>query len=477
MTAFQDISSFNSYYNVTKKLGLPGDTEVLASGIERIWTNSVFAKLDIINSGIQNIDLAIDVTLAGAVWADGFEVSGSMLAATVPFISGKLSTLQTQMGANTKSITDKIDAVVLGQIWQDGFEPSGSLLNASISSRATQTSVDLISGMIGILPGDLNSINLADVSTMSGFMVPNIKSDILQNFNYLSGMLGILPTEFSVTLDLSGQTIAVTLDPEGTWDDRFLPSGSLLPTIDTKIDVLSGLIGILPGDISALALENSVGIVSGLLGIIPTDLSSLSSQSSLDDLSGIVGLLPNDLTDIYDFVQYVSTDPATESAATTNYENLSGMIGILPTDNAAVQSSLDLISGLVSAIPAIETPLVLTKGTYFKTKTASAANYGSGIFVGLYSGLANADMTINAFTISDASATMGSNKVKILDKDGIRIFPYTDGVSYTPGTENVLTDQIGLVSGMSYFMQVYCESISGGTGTATLSSMKIIERI
>lgn len=239
------------------------------------------------------------------------------------------------------------------------------------------------------------------------------------------------------TISLSGQTITVTLDPAGTWDDRFLPSGSLIPYTKNKVDVISGMIGALPSSLSTRASQASVDLISGIVSVIPSTLASRSTQTSVDLLSGMIGILP-------------SAIPA-----------------------YSTQASVNLVSGLVSALPSslASLPQKLTKGTYFKQKNGSSTNLVSGVFVNLFSGTANADMTIDAMTFTTGGVTVSSASMRILDAAGISIYPYTMRKGITTATEFNPENSIGLVSGMFYNIEGYSDSISGGTVTSKIFSL------
>ena len=287
-----------------------------------------------------------------------------------------------------------------------------------------------VQGKIGG-PGDAEKdfSGIADSRVFSNSLFAKVDS-------LASGIAGI------GTISLSGVSLSVTLDPAGTWDDRFLPSGSLIPLTKNKVDLISGMIGILPTSIATRASQASVDLISGIVSVIPSTLASRSTQASVDLLSGMVGILPTAI-------------PAYAS-----------------------QASVDLVSGLVGALPSslATLPQKLTKGTYFKTKTQSSVNLVSGVFVTTYSGTANADMTIDAINLTTGGATVVAS-MRILDAAGAIIYPYSTRIAFTSATDLVPANSIALVSGMFYNLETYSDTISGGTGTSTLSALKIVERI
>lgn len=155
MTDFFDKSGFDRHFNYHAKIGNPNDTEILVSGIERVYTNSLYAKIDHMISGLNGIVISgvADLTLLST-------------QTSVDFMSGKLSTMQAMAGADTKTIVDKIDQVELGAVWEDGVEASGSLINLNLDVK-----LSLFSGQLGLLPTD--------------------NSSLLSQLNYISGQMGL----------------------------------------------------------------------------------------------------------------------------------------------------------------------------------------------------------------------------------------------------------------------------------------------
>jgi hypothetical protein len=412
MVDFIDVREYSRHFNFQKKIGEPGDTQILVSGIERPFTDSIYAKMDSLQSGIDGIDLSgmdINVDFTQIDTALEFQ-SGKLstieteLGAKVGFVSGKLSTIQDEMGietlqidnkcdylsgetsylkaqagANTKIITDRIEQVVLGQVWNDAYEPSGShveftyneIMNVSgFVLPDIKSQVDICSGILGILPTSSVSINLTE---LSGTMVQDVKDVVVEERNELSGLISVMPQNYTtLTVSIDNLSGCVTEDIKDTIvEKRNEISGllSVMPQNHTElrnqVDFVSGKLSLIQDEagIESQNIDDAISQLSGMLLDINLELDTVAIQAKLDLVSGIVSVIPNDLTSRSSqvSVDYLSGQlnyldgrmENVEETIITEIESVSGMVADLnlELDGIASQISVDLLSGMVGILP------------------------------------------------------------------------------------------------------------------------------
>jgi len=399
----------------------------------------------------------------------------------VDFVSGKLALVETELGTETKGIDDTLTLL------------SGMILdiNTELDIVAVQTKLDLVSGIVSVIPANHTALrNQVDlVSGLVGVLPGDLTGRSSQvSVNLLSGnVAGLEALAGADTKIITDRIDAIILGQ--IWADEIEASGSLINinlnatvgsrATQTSVDVLSGLVGALPGDLSSRASQDSLNLLSGIASAIPADLSSRASQDSNNLISGMVGILPGKETDISALALEATVDlvsgmigrlptaiPTYASQASVNL--VSGMIGVLPGNLAtrATQTSVDFVSGKLSTL---ENGIKPFRYTTFVQKVGTQVGLISGKYVTLFTDSAYKDTRIKGFQITDTGAL--NNEMKI-ETGTTKLFPYDVGISYVSASEQTLDETVDILSGMNYNLKAYTENT---TQSGTLNFIKIIE--